>query len=138
MKRLMLFALLGGLSLVAPAQTGQDNAIKIHGYQIALPSKPRMMLPGDFDNYKGIYDLSNGGELVMFQRGSHMYAKVGDAEPKELVAAAPNVFVARDRELKITLERGAFDGFTGELLMVVPATSAQANAGQLIRLVAAR
>jgi hypothetical protein len=138
MKRLMLFALLGGLALAAPGQEAQDNSVRIHGYQIALPSKPHMMLSGDFDTYKGGYDLSNGDILVMYQRGRHMYAQIGDREPKELVAAAPNIFVALDRELKVTLDRGPFGDFTGEVLMVAPSMSAQAEGGRLIRLVAAR
>lgn len=138
MKRLMLFALLGGLALAAPGQEAQDNSVRIHGYQIALPSKPHAMLLGDFDAYQGGYELSNGDTLVMYQRGHHMYAQIGDGQPKELVAAAPNVFVALDRELKVTLERGWFGDYSGEVLMVAPTLSAQAEPGQLIRLVAAR
>lgn len=136
MKNLMLFALLAGLSLAAPGQEVQDNSVRIHAYQIALPSKPHTMLLGDFDAYKGAYDLSNGDTLVLFQRGRHMYARVGDGESKELVAAASNVFVALDKELKVTLDRGPFGDFSGEVLMVEPATVA--NAGQTIRMVAAR
>ncbi len=138
MKKLMLFALLGGLSLVAPAQTEPETAVRIHGYQIALPSTPYRVLLGEFDAYQGGYELSNGDVLTMYQRGAHMYATVGEGQPKELVAAAPNVFVALDRELKVTIDRNDFGDVGGEVLMVVPATSTQANAGQVIRLVAAR
>jgi hypothetical protein len=137
MKKLMVFALLGGLALTAPAQTAPENAVRIRAYQIELPATGYKLMPGDFDVYKGGYELANGAVLDLYQRGKRLYASVGEGEAHEVVAIAPNVFVARDRELKITLERGDFGDVRGELLMVVPGTS-QANAGKLIRMVALR
>jgi hypothetical protein len=139
MKRLMLVALLGSLSLAAPAQTTADNAVTIRGYSIELPATAYRMFPGDFDDYKRVYDLANGDTLAMRQMGRRMLAQVGDGEPKELVAAAPGVFVALDRELKITLNRDNFGDFRGEVLMVVPGrATAQAYEGRHIRLLSAR
>ena len=138
MKRLMVLALLGGYALTAPAQTTPDNSVRIRAYQIELPATGYKMMQGDFDAYKGGYELANGEILDLYQRGKRLYAAVGNREPHEVVAIAPNVFVARDRELKVTLERSNFGDYRGELLMVVPATSAQANAGQLIRVLAIR
>lgn len=139
MKKLMLVALLGSLSLAAPAQTGSDNSVTIRGYTIELPAKPYHMFAGDFDDYKQAYDLSNGGTLVMRQIGRRMYAGVNDGELKELVAAAPGVFVALDRELKISLNRDINGNFEGELFMVVPGrAAAQADDGKHVRLLSFR
>lgn len=139
MKKLMLVALLASLPLAATAQTAPDNAITIRGYTIDLPAKAYRMFPGDFDDYKRVYDLANGDTLAMRQIGYRMYASVGDGEQKELVAAAPGVFVALDRELKITLKRDGFGDFRGEVWMVVPGrATAQAYEGRQIRLVSAR
>jgi hypothetical protein len=138
MKRLLLFALLSGLSVAVPAQTEPDSSVRIHAYQIDLPAQPRHLYQGDFDAYKGAYDLSNGDTLVMRQIGKRIYAEVGNGPRRELVAAAPGVFVALDRELKITLNRSASDDYTGELLMVRQDASRQASTVQSFRLVASR
>lgn len=134
MKRLILFALLGGLSLATPAQSTGSNEVRIRGYQITLPVHAHVMLRGDFDEYTGWYELSNGVVMTLSQKGRRMYAQLGNGAPKELVAAQSNVFVALDRELKITLS----SDLGGEVLMQVPARSAQADTGQIIRLVSSR
>jgi hypothetical protein len=122
MKQLMLVALLGSLSLAAPAQTEPDNAVTIRGYSIELPAKAYRMFPGDFDEYKRVYDLANGDTIAMTQTGQR-----------------PGVFVARDRELKITLKRDGYGDFSGEVLMVVPGrATAQGYEDRHIRLVSAR
>lgn len=139
MKRLMLVALLGTLSLAAPAQTTQDNAVTIRGYQIELPAVPHRMSSGDLDTYKGSYELANGGILSMRKIGRHMYAELGDGQRRELVAAGPNVFVALDRQVKVTINRDDSGDASGELLMVSPATSvAQAPQVRHMRLASLR
>lgn len=139
MKQLMLVALLGSLSLAAPAQTEPDNAVMIRGYSIELPVRPYHMYSGDFDEYKRVYDLANGDTIALGQTGRRMYAQVGDGERKELVAAAPGVFVALDRELKITLKRDYDGEYRGDVLMVVPGrATAQGYEGRHIRLLSAR
>ena len=135
MKQLLLVALLGGLSLAATGQTAPVSEVRIHSYRIALPDRAHTMSVGDFDIYKGSYELSNGDVLVLYQRGRHLYGYVGNGEDKELVAAAANVFVALDRKLQVTLERDNFGGFSGEILMEAPATAALADAGHVVRLV---
>lgn len=120
MKRLLLVALLGTLSLTAPAQTTQDNAVTIRGYQIELPAVPHRMFIGDFDTYKGAYDLANGDVLSLRQFGRRIYAELGNGERRQLVAAAPNVFVALDRQLKVTLHRDSDGDFSGEVIMLAP------------------
>lgn len=139
MKRLLISTLLGVLSLAATAQTEPDSAVRIHGYQIQLPAHPYSMFAGDFDAYKGAYDLSNGDTMVLRSYGRHMYALIGDRPLTEMVAASPREFVAVDRQFKMTLAP-AGDDVTGELFLVVPGSSSQANAsgGEVVRLLTIR
>lgn len=138
MKRLILFTLLAGVALVAPAQTttAGSDAVRIHGSQqgFVLPAKPFRMFPGDFDGVKGKYDLSNGGVLVLTQKGKRLFAEVNDGAPKELVAAAHNVFVSKDRDMHITLDLRSFGGVSGEMWMVKQDRQAQERTVQAYRL----
>ena len=130
---LMLFsgaALAQNAAPVAPAASGEESILNVHARQIELPATSYHMMPGDFDQYKGGYELPNGDTLMLYQRGKRMYVSVGDSE-HEVVATARNVFVARDRGLKVTLERSNFGDYSGELLMVVPGASAQASGPQI-------
>lgn len=139
MKRLLLATFLGMLTLGASAQAEPDNAVRIRGYQIELPAKPIHLFPGDFDVYKGTYDLSNGETMVLRSRGHRIYAEIGDRPRTEMVAAASNVFVAVDRQFKMTLSAPEFGDITGELLMVVPSRTAQADGtGEVVRLLTSR
>ena len=138
MKRLILLALLGGLSQATPAQTTGNKEVRIRGYQIELPEHTRALFRDEIDEYTGWYGLSNGAVMTLSRNGGHLYAQIGNGDRKELVAAKSNVFVALDRKLKITFNRD-FDGdLGGEVLMVVPGRSAQDNPGRIIRLVSAR
>lgn len=140
MKRLVLATLLGMLTLVATAQTEPDSAVRIRGYQIELPAKPFHMFPGDFDVYKGTYDLSNGETMVLRSHGRRMFADIGNRPRTEMIAAAPNEFVAVDRQFKMTLAAAEFGDVNGELLLVVPSRAAQANGtgGEVVRLLTSR
>jgi hypothetical protein len=137
MKKLLILMLLGAVAVPALAQVAPEE-ITVRGYQIEVPSQTYRMFAEEFGEYKGGYDLSNGQDMVMTQVGRRMYAKVADGEYHELVAAAPGVFVARDRTLKITIERDKLDRITGEVLMV-PSNALAANTPLVrMRLVAAR
>lgn len=140
MKRLLLSAFLGVISLAATAQTERDNAVRIQGYQIVLPAKAHHMYPGDFDVYKGSYDLSNGETMVLRSHGRRMFADIGNRPRTEMVAASPNEFVAVDRQFKMTLAHDGFGPVNGELLLVVPRTLAQSTSPgmDVIRLSAGR
>lgn len=139
MKRLLIATVLGVLSLAATAQTEPESAVRIHGNQIQLPTHPYRMFAGDFDIYKGAYDLSNGDSMVLRSRGSHMYALIGERPLTEMVAASASEFVAVDRQFKMKLAQKEGD-VTGELLLVVPSTSSQANAsgGDVVSLLTSR
>lgn len=122
MKKLTLILMLGTLSLGATAQTAPDTStVTISGTDqaIVLPSKYRKMWPDDFSNYKGAYNLSNGQSLSVFSRGTRMYAKVEDQNDHELVAIAPNTFVALDEKLKMTINLHDDGNVSGELLMKI-------------------
>lgn len=140
MKRLLLCALLGGLSLAAPAQTTEPGTeVRIRGYQIELPVHRHIMFRSEFDEYAGAYSLSNGETLTLTRNDRRMYGQVGMGPRKELVAARANQFVALDREMKITIERDDRTGDVGgEVLMVVDRDLALGNPGQIVRLASVR
>lgn len=137
MKRLLISAVLGALSLAAMAQTGSDNAVQVPGYQIKLPSHPYLMWPDDFTKYRGTYDLSNGESMVLKSNGRRMYAEIGDRPRTEMVASSSHEFVAVDSQFKMTLN-DVWGDVKGEVLLVVPGNTAQAKAGggEVVRLVA--
>lgn len=139
MKKLLISTFLGVLALGATAQE-PDQSVRITGSQIQLPEHRYPMFAGDFDVYKGQYDLSNGQQMQLRSYGSRMYAQVGNGERKQLVASAEGSFVALDQSLKMTLNRSNFDDVTGEMWMVVPAQTAQADGAQtqVVRLLASR
>ncbi len=98
-----------------------DSSVYVRGYPVETPAKTYHMFQTDFDLYKGAYELSNGETMVLRQAGRRLVAEVGNRPPKELVALSRNVFVATDKDLKMTL-RHDFDGeVRGEVLIRVPA-----------------
>lgn len=130
MKRIIVIALIAGAAASTQAQTqsqpqappsdSDENAVQIHGpkYTIELPAKPFHLAPYEFDTYRGVYLLSNGEDMRLRQRGPGIYAVVGDRPEQELVAAALNVFVAKNRNLKVTLfNEDNSDRITGEVLI---------------------
>ena len=139
MKRLIISTFLGVLSLAATAQTGSDQSVRIPAYQIELPAKAIHIFPGDFDPYKGTYDLSNGDSMVLSNSGHRISATVGDRPRAELVRAAHNTFVAIDKSLQMTLDEDIDGIMKGEMLMVVPrAGLASAGESDVIRMVVSR
>lgn len=140
MKRIILITFIAAISSTAQAQTQAasaadvDNAVRISAPHpqniIELPGKPHHLFAGDFNVYRGTYDLSNGGELMLKQRGRRIYATLTGGEEKELVAAAHNVFVAKDRNLKITLHDNFNREVTGEVLIRRQRSVADIGAGR--------
>lgn len=148
MKRIIFIAMLAGAASAVQAQapstlTGDGGStVRIPAPQntIELPAKPYWLAPGDFDTYRGVYSLSNGQEMSLRKRGNRMYAALGTLDEQELVAAAHNIFVAKDRSLKMTLFTDRFsDQISGEVLIRMKPSIADANkgdTGQVRRLVA--
>ncbi len=141
MKRLLIPTFLGLLTLGASAQTESDadSAVRVHGRQIEVPAQPHRMWQTNFDSFKGGYDLSNGEAMTLFSRGMRMYAVIGDRPMTEILAARRNEFVAADAQFKMTLAEGQGE-VTGEVLLKVPADTAQARADgiEIVRLTASR
>lgn len=138
MRRLLLSVLVGGFSLSAIAQDTPDTSVWVNSSSFTLPAKPYKMFPEDWDTYKGQYDLSNGQTMVLRRTGLRMYAKVANRPPQELVAAAENVFVAVDQQLKMTLVDEGLGHVTGQMVMVAPPRIAQqsnATQDEVVRLV---
>ena len=88
--------------------------------RITPPAQPRYISREDFQPYAGEYTLANGQTLRLRQYGGLLYAKVGDGEEHRIVAAAPNLFVALDRKLKVRIDRRDDGTLNGELVMMVP------------------
>ena len=154
MKHIIATALIAGAAATAQGQTqaptqapspwtsDAETTVQIPApqYTIDLPTRRHFLASHEFDTYRGIYSLSNGDEMRLRQRGNRIYAMIGESPERELVAAATNIFVAKDRSLKMTLFADELnDRITGEVLIrkmpsVADATSR--NSGEVVRLVA--
>jgi hypothetical protein len=124
MRKLILCTFLSALSLSAFAQTPNDvETVTISKPQltIEIPARTYRMTPEEFYQFKGLYELSNGQTLSLFQRGNAQYAQVSDQERHKIVATADNAFVALDKQLQMRIDIKDNGDVTGELLMVVPA-----------------
>ena len=136
MKRMIISAFLGTLSLAATAQTPADQAgqssqsVRIPAYTIETPAQTYTMMPSDLAFYKGAYGLSNGETLTLTTAGHTLYGAVGDRPRTELVATGNNTFVALDKQMKMTIEEDIHGQVRGELLMAVPQAAGVASAGQ--------
>jgi hypothetical protein len=134
MKRVLLSTFIGVLSLAATAQnaqtgqTEQGTSVQVPGYPIELPTTIHRAAAGDFAQFRGAYELSNGDTMVLRSEGHRMFAVVGDRPQVELVAAASNVFVGVDKQLKMTLEEQASGPIKGELLIAMPGQPTQVAA----------
>lgn len=73
--------------------------------KIELPSQVYKIRSAEFNDVKGQYDLENGMILTVQSTGRRMYAEMDNMSKVELVAAAPNIFVAKNKQLKLTFEQ---------------------------------
>ena len=103
--------------VLPPERTVEVPALSL---RITPPAQPRYISREDFQPYAGEYTLANGQTLRLRQYGGLLYAKVGDGEEHRIVAAAPNLFVALDRKLKVRIDRRDDGTLKGELVMMVP------------------
>jgi hypothetical protein len=123
MRKLFLYMALSTLSFSTFAQTTNDvDTVTISKPQprIEIPARTYRMTPYEFDQFRGVYELSNGQTLSLFQRGNAQYAQVSDQESHKIVATADNAFVALDKQLQMRIDIKDNGDVTGELLMVVP------------------
>lgn len=103
--------------------------------RIDLPERYQRMWPEDYDDYKGAYTLANGQTLSIAARGMGMYARVDDGRWHKIVVAAPNTFVALDRQLKLELNLLGDERVAGWVTMVVPSTALAGGAPATERVV---
>lgn len=103
--------------VLPPERTVEVPALSL---RITPPAQPRYISREDFQPYAGEYTLANGQTLRLRQYGGLLYAKVGNGEEHRIVAAAPNLFVALDRKLKVRIDRRDDGTLKGELVMMVP------------------
>ena len=129
MKRLLLFFLLSGFVLASAAQSAPGLSEEAQGGQFALPAQPYPIFPRDLETYTGAYLLSNGERMTLRQAGRRIYAEIGSRPAKELVASAPNAFVALDRQVRMRFDDQDNGDTTGELLMITPRTLGQLGGG---------
>ncbi|WP_426175168.1 hypothetical protein [Massilia sp. TWR1-2-2] len=94
--------------------------MRIPGYRIELPEQPYRLMPGDFIDFKGAYDMSNGDTMVLRQYGRKLFAEIGDGPRTEIIPATRSEFVSLDEQLKMTLNRNFGGLVKGELLMASP------------------
>lgn len=135
MKKLILFSLLGALTLTTTAQTAQDEStvtITQPKYTITMPDRTYRMSADEFKTFNGAYDLANGMVLSVFKRGFTMYARIDGQDSHEIVATAADTFVARDKQLKMRIENHSNGDVSGEVYMVVPSSQAKGGASQII------
>lgn len=125
MKKFLLAAMLGAISLTAAAQTtGQDEMVNVPGSvaKIELPAAPLHLSREETSPYRGGYTLSNGQILHLrsYGHGSALYGEINEEGQHKMVAASPNTFVSLDRALKVTINLIGDDNATGEVLIAQP------------------
>jgi len=121
MKKLALLMALSVTSLVCAAQDVPTVPVPAVEKQIELPTAARKMWPDEFAPYLRAYDLSNGQALVVYNRGSTVYAALDHDHPHKLMALSGNTFVSQDRALKMHVELGEGEAASGYVLIALPA-----------------
>lgn len=119
MQRVILLSILSVTSFVATAQEVQ------HVDPLNVSSGDRQFSPpvnadqlragvwGAFEEIRGQYDMANGKTLTLSTSNHKIYAELDGMPKQELVAAAPNIFVAKNRQMKMTFHQfpnGNVDG----------------------------
>jgi len=119
MQRAILLSILGVASFVATAQEIQHVdpvSVSPGSRQFSLPANVDQLRAGvssAFEEIRGQYDMANGKTLTMSTSNHKMFAELDGMPKQELVAAAPNIFVAKNRQMKMTFHQfpnGNVDG----------------------------
>lgn len=123
MKAIIVASILAVIASTANAQSaGDSNTVTINaaGPVITLPAAARPMTSSEFGKFTGSYSLSNGKSLTLFVRGSAKYAAIEGEGSHILVAKSGNSFVAKDKQLAMTIELHDHAEPSGEVLIAVP------------------
>jgi hypothetical protein len=134
MKKFALLAFLGAMALTSFAQNApKDQAVTISGAKPDTTKQILPMSPGEFSQFTGSYELSNGDSLALFSRGLKKYAALHGEAWHEIVATSDNTFVAKDQQLKIEIYREDNDLVHGDLYL--PKAAAQTADSTNVQLV---
>jgi hypothetical protein len=120
MKQFIAASLFGLFALGASAQSVTDgNTVTINGAgpAITLPAEPRIMSAQEFGKFVGSYELANGKTLSLFVRGDLKFAAIKGEASHVLVAKSGNTFVAKDKQLAVTIDLHENSDVTGEVLI---------------------
>ena len=109
-------------ALAQPVTDDNTVTITAKGPAISLPAHTYSMSRGEFSQFTGSHELTNGNSVALFARGLKKYAALHGEPWHEVVAVGGDSFVAKDRQLKVSFARDDFGQVTGgEVLMLVPA-----------------
>jgi hypothetical protein len=108
MKKLIIFSLLGALSLSSIAQTSDVNTgtatVTVTPKKDVFLAQHRYAMQSDeFYKFKRAYELSNGSTVSLYNRGSLMYAKLDGGIPERIVATSGNTFFSTKSDLKLKI-----------------------------------
>ncbi|MES2128908.1 MAG: hypothetical protein V4463_16685 [Pseudomonadota bacterium] len=101
MRHLLLVLAGGAIALGASAQTPSSD---INSSIPVTAPKAQKMWPEQFDDYKRVYDLSNGQSLVLTGQGTAMYAQISGESRHRINATALGTFVATDRRMSMHID----------------------------------
>ena len=125
--KIIKLALLAGMLALPFAIQAQEQSdtvsvpVRANDLRIELPDSYKKMWPDQYDAYRGGYALSNGQTLTIRSLGANMYAYIDSGSWHKIVAVAPNIFVALDRQLKMEINLRGEDDVSGWVTMVLPA-----------------
>lgn len=102
---LLLTIVFSAFAIAQTAPVTESVTISSVREKIELPSQVYKIRSAEFNDVKGQYDLENGMILTVQSTGRRMYAEMDNMSKVELVAAAPNIFVAKNKQLKLTFEQ---------------------------------
>jgi hypothetical protein len=135
---IMLFSMLCG---VASAQsTQQPHEIVVSGSQIRqdYPSDLGNVWYDEFEKIQGIYYFANGKSMRLWMWGNRMYAEIDGKNKFLLIAVSPYVFLARNQQVRITIEDPDVSSGDNHATVVLAASllSSYASKDELVTLLA--
>ena len=122
MKNSIAFLMLTTAAFAVIAQTASEvPTVKITASQNLNSSiRPYEMSPEEFNKFKGAYTLTNGMILSLFETDRTRYAQIDDSNQHEIIAVAPNAFVAQDKQLRMRIDLSEDGKGKGELNYILP------------------
>ena len=122
MKKIALIPILAALSFSAAAQTTpQAGTVTITpgAHRFSLPKQPYPISAFEREDVSGEYDMANGKTLMMRTAGRRMVAELEGLPRAELVAVSPTMFVAKNRQMKMTFQQHPNGTVTGVTLAYI-------------------